>query len=345
MANFQTQHESRMRRLNLSVIGLFVVSLLAICGLSFYLLVNSIQGERREPKTNIVGVKVETLVELEGDKAYPESLTIGPDGNIYSGSFCTGEIWRLTPQGDIETFVEADSGIGAVSGMAFSPDGDLYVVDRLECDPRKSTSALKKITPDGTVSDFGKASDNEILNSLIFTPDGVLYVTETQLGEIRVFTPDGQARTWWELPEVGGDDARPTGLTYDPTIHALVVADSSSGTVYRISITPEGQPGEVTELYHQSQHELDGLTLDDRGNLILTLFDSSEVALLDRAGNFTILAENFREPSDVAYQDGRIYVTNFDPVSLAPVVSLLIDPSLPFTIDVIDLSEFEAARQ
>ncbi|HLA45807.1 MAG TPA: hypothetical protein VJZ27_20330, partial [Aggregatilineales bacterium] len=51
----------------------------------------------------------------------------------------------------------------------------------------------------------------------------------------------------------------------------------------------------------------------------------------------TVLARDFREPSDVAYLDGRIYVTNFDGVSLAPVISLIIDPALPFSIDVIDL--------
>lgn len=345
MAGFQTKHNRQMRRFNLGVIGLFVVSIVAICGLSAYLVINSLQGERREPKTNILGVKVDTLVELEGDKAYPESLTIGPDGNIYAGSFCTGELWRITPDGEIETFIKKDSGIGAVSGMAFSPDGSLYVVDRVDCDPRKSTSKLKKIAADGTISDFGKVTEDEILNSLVFTPDGLLYATDTQLSEVRVYTPDGQGQTWWEVPEQGTDDARPTGLAYDEANNALLVADSSSGTIFRVSITPEGEPGEVTELYHQSQHELDGLTLDDSGNLIFTIYDSGEVAMLETNGTFTILAENFREPSDVAYQDGRIYVTNFDPVSLAPVVGFLIDPSLPFTIDIIDITEFEAARQ
>lgn len=334
------QYDRRMRGINIGVMLVFVVSILAICGLSFYLVIGSLQGERKEPKTNLAGITVSTLIELEDEEAFPDALTIGADGNLYSGSFCTGEIWRITPEGESETFLKKDSGVGAASGMAFSPSGDLFVIDRDDCDPRKSISKIKKIAPDGTVSDFGDIENNEILSSLAFSPDGILYATDTQLGEIRFYTPDGTGATWWELPE-RRNEARPTGLEYDPVNHALVVADTNNGFIYRVEITPEGQPGNSTEIYEQSSGELDGLTLDDDGNLIITRFDTSEVAMIDTAGNFTILAENFREPSDVAYMDGKIYVANFDGISLAPVVGIFIDPSLPFTIDVVDITEFQ----
>ncbi len=343
MANFQTTHTRRMRRFNLLLVLLFVGGIVAICGFSLYVTLDSIQGERNEPKTNMEGIRIETLVEFEDKKAYPEALTIAADGSLYSGSYCTGEIWKITTDGAMETYLQADSGVGAASGMAFSPSGDLYVIDRENCDPRKSVSKIKKITPDGTVTDFGDIPDTELLNSLAFAPDGTLYATDTQLGEVRFYTPDGTGATWWELPEPR-ENARPTGLEYDPVHHALVVADSSNGVVYRVVIGEDGKPGDITEIYEQRERELDGLTVDDEGNVIFTIYDSNQVAMVDEMGLFTVLAEDFREPSDVAYLDGKVYVTNFDGVSLAPLVSMIVDPSLPFTIDVIDMTEFENAR-
>lgn len=330
------------KRRRLRFWGMLLLAVVAICGITLFLIRQALQGERREPRPVLEGVAVYTLEELPGKKAYPDALTIGPDRNIYVGSFCTGEIWRLTPEGTRSTFVGAGK-IKAVAGLAFAPNGWLYVADRGDCDPRRGVSKLKRISPDGkTIEQIGRIDEEDIPNALAFDRDGVLYITDTQHSNIRRLNQGGILETWWELPSED-EKALPTGLVYDAANDAFFVADTANGTIYRVGIDGESrQPLPEEILYQEGERELEGLALDDQGRLIFTLFDVNKVARRESDGSIIILAENFREPSEVAYLDERIYVTNFDGISLAPVLGWLIDPSLPFTVDVIDLREVEA---
>ncbi|HLA45008.1 MAG TPA: SMP-30/gluconolactonase/LRE family protein, partial [Aggregatilineales bacterium] len=314
-------------RRNMLVVG-FILAVIFICGATIWLVLGSFATERRDPFTDIPGVTVETLVELEGDRAYPEAITVGLDAYLYSGSFCTGELWRISPGGELEIWLPSGSGINAASGMAFAPDGTLYIVDRDDCDPRRSISKLKRVLSDKTVEDWGETGSEEILNGLAFDMNGVLYATETHHGQVRTYDENGASVIWWELPV---EESLPTGITYDAENNAILVADSRHGTIYRILIDSDGSAGAVSVLFEDQDHALDGLTLDNEGNIIFTSFDNHEVVRLETNGKMTVLARDFREPSDVAYLDGRIYVTNFDGVSLAPVISLIIDPALPFS--------------
>lgn len=317
------------------------VAVIAICGATFGLVIRSFQGERNEPfVTDPALASVRTLVELEDEKAYPEAITVGNDGNIYSGSFCTGEIWQITPDGELSIWLEEGAGVASVSGMAFNSQGVLYVVDHGDCDPRRSVSSLKRVLPDGTVEDFGIASDDEIPNGLAFDRDDRLYVVDTQAKHIRTYDDEGQWQVWFEFPD-NVETPLPTGIAYDADNHDIIAADSATGTILRLPIDEDGTASEFEVLYSDRDRDFDGLTLDDEGRVILTSYAENEVLRVDTDGTFTVLAKNFRTPSDVAYLDGRIYVTNFDAISLAPLISIFLDPSLPFTIDVIELMDAE----
>lgn len=326
----------QLRIRNTFVLVIFVLAFVGICGLSAALIFRSFQSERREPTTVFPGAEVTTLVELPGDRAYPEALTIGRDGNIYSGSFCTGDIWRITPEGELEVWVA--EGINSASSMIFGADSYLYIIEHGDCDPRSALSGLKRIAPDGTVSEFAPVEDDQILTGLAFDSNGVLYATDAQSANILVFEEGSAGEVWWQLPDTPRS-ANPTAIAFDPLNNAMLVADSGNGIIYRIPITPERTPGEATKVYQDNTVELDGLTLDEQGQIIFALYNSDQVGRINTSGMFEVLAENFRKPSDVAYADGKVYVTNSDAISLAPVMSVLLDPSLPFTIDVIDLPE------
>lgn len=332
-----TQTNKRQRRI-LGVTLFFVVSLIFICGLTALLIRSAFNTERRESKAVLAGASSDTFVELPGDRAYPGALTIGPDGNIYAGSFCTGDIWQITPAGERTTWVKGGSKtIEAASGMAFAPDGSLYVIDRKDCDPRRGQGQIKRISADGqTVEQIGKLDNDEIPHSITFDKDGVLYFTDTQRGTILKLNEAGEYETWWILPEVS-NEVQPTGLAYDAVTDDIVVADTAAGIVYRIDFEADRSPKLLGTVYSEDDRELDGLTIDDLGRVIFTIYDTNKVARIELNGEITVLAEDFREPSDVAYLDNTVYVTNLDSVSLAPVISFLVDPSLPFTIDKITL--------
>ncbi len=328
----------RRRRTVFFVVIIFAV-LVLICGLTLVLARSAIMGDRREPQPERDGVRVHTLAALPGDRAYPEAISVGPDGNLYVSSFCTGDIWQITPGGELNTWYRGQ-GIEAASGLAFGPDGALYVADRGSCNPRKGTASVKRIAPDGqTVERVGNVDRNDIPNALAFDSAGTLFLTDTQQGAVRWLTEAERFETWWTLPEVEGEKARPTGLAYDSVNDAMIVADTASGSIYRVGFDDSRNPGPPEVLYRQDSHELDGLTVDDQGRVLVTLFNANRVARLEADGRLVVLASDFREPSDVACVAGVVYVTNFDSLALAPVVGLLIDPSLPFTVDAIDLSD------
>ncbi|PJF39389.1 MAG: hypothetical protein CUN55_14480, partial [Phototrophicales bacterium] len=287
------------RRRNASfVIAFLVVVLLLICGLTLVLIRGTISGTRREPKPVLAGVIVETFVELPGKRAYPDSITIGPDGNLYVSSYCEGDIWRITPDGQLDVYFDGDDGIGAASGLAFAPDGMLYVIDGGDCSPRKWSATLKRIAPETkTVERVTNIGTEDLPNALAFDADGNLYVSDSRTGAIRRLEGENFI-TWWDAPS---RDASLTGLAYDFVNNGLVTADTENGILYRVPIMPDGTAGNPQVLVDNTDIELDGLTVDDRGRVFFTQYNLNQVAMYQPESGVTILAKDFRQPSDIAY--------------------------------------------
>ncbi len=327
--------ESRRRSVTV-VMAILIVALLLICGLTLVLVRNTITGTRREPQPVLAGVQVQTFVELPGNRAYPDSITVGPDGNLYVSSYCEGDIWRITPDGDLEVYFDGDQGIGAASGLAFGPDGSLYVIDGGNCSPRRWSATLKRIAPDAQIVErVSNIGTEDLPNALVFDATGNLYVSDSRTGIIRRLEGDDFI-TWWDAPS---GNASLTGLAYNTLTNSLIAADTANGILYSIPIEADGAAGNPQVLVDNTDDELDGLTVDERGRIFFTKYSRNQVAMYQPGFGITILAEDFREPSDIAYVDGVLYVINADAVSLAPLISLIVNPSLPFTVDQIILPD------
>lgn len=327
--------ESRRRSATL-VIGFVVIALLLICGLTLVLIRQALTGTRSEPQPVLPGVTVETFVELSGNRAYPDTVIVGPDGNLYVSSFCEGDIWQVTPDGEVNTYFDGDDGIGAASGMAFGPDGSLFVIDGGSCSPQSWSASLKRIDPMAeSVERVSNIDEEDVPTALTFDGDGNLYYSDSRTGEVRRLEDDNFI-VWWAATS---EDASLTGIAYDMLNNAIVTADTATGIIYSIPINEDGTAGEADVLVDNTENELDGLTVDTQGRVFFTQYNQNQVAMYQPRFGVTILAEDFREPSSVAYLNGAIYVTNVDSISLAPLISLLVEPSLPFTVDVITLPD------
>lgn len=122
---------------------------------------------------------VETVADL-GQRSF-DGLSVDADGNIFVSGFQEGNILRVTPDGDVSTFV---SGLADVSGSDFDSNGDLFVA---------IGGNIHKVDSTGNVELFGDEHGALIPGVWVDRSD-VVYGTDWGGGSgdtVYSFTPDG----------------------------------------------------------------------------------------------------------------------------------------------------------
>ena len=89
-------------------------------------------GERSVGRALSNDVVVSQFAALPDDDAYPASLAVAADGRVYTGSYKTGTLWVITPQGEVTTLATKGEALKAITGLAAAPDGSLYIVDQTD---------------------------------------------------------------------------------------------------------------------------------------------------------------------------------------------------------------------
>lgn len=275
---------------------------------------------------------------LPDEDAYPAALVVAPDGRVYTGSYKTGKLWVVTPQGEVSAVTTTGEPLNAVTGLTSAPDGSLYIVDQSDADPRTDGGSVKRMSPDGTVALFANIPDDRGFIS----PDDVtldalgrVYVSDRSRAEVWRFNPDGTgAELWWIPPLLEGVTSyAPTGLAYDATNNAVLITDGTNDTLYRV---PVDAPANGQLLYSHAGRPnppgFDGLTITPQGVIYIAALGQRGIARLE-GQDLIYIAGLFRGPSDVDYAaPDKLYVTNWDQYSLAVTTS---KPFLPFALDVI----------
>ncbi|HYO89378.1 MAG TPA: SMP-30/gluconolactonase/LRE family protein [Candidatus Limnocylindrales bacterium] len=325
----------------------FVGGVLLLILLFVLLSFNSLNSAARTQGQALVPeVSVRPFASLPDNDAFPPAVVAAPNGAIYTGSFASGTVWAISPDGAQVTEVPGTrQGIGAVWALAFLPDGSLLVLDVRDTDPR-SAGGRVVIVRDGAVSEYATIPDDRGFvspNDMVTTPNGTLYVADGGRNEVWRFTagPDSaQAGHVWWTPPTPVDAAMPrafiTGIAYDPLREALIITDPETNTIYRAA-----QADGATEvLYQHGAREyppgFDGATIAPDGTLYVAALGQNGIA---RVENYELayIAGLFRGASDVESDaSGRLFVPNFDQSAL---VVPLVAPQLPFEIDVIEIND------
>jgi sugar lactone lactonase YvrE len=236
------------------------------------------------------------------DNLHPvSSPAVDVDGNIYTtisgtkGRQVPVSLYQITTAGEVHPF---GSGIANPTGLAFGPDGMLYVSSRHEgnvyrVDKRGQATefatqlgtptgiafdalgqlyvgdrrgAVFQVTAQGRARVFARLEPSMTAYHLAFGEDGLLYVsypTPSGSDQIARITPDGAIE-----PFVRGL-GRAQGLAFDTAQNMYVVAHTEGvGGVVRI--TPSG---EITRVIAGTG--LIGLAFGRQGDLLLT--DNSAV--------------------------------------------------------------------
>jgi sugar lactone lactonase YvrE len=200
------------------------------------------------------------------DARFAGPFASAPDaaGNVYVVDTNSHTIRKITPAGVVSTFAGLAGQTGSADGkgaaarfnfpqaVATDGDGNVYVADY-------SNAAVRKITPDGTVTtlaglagSFG-STDGTGSSARFYSPGGIavdtaanVYVADWNGYNIRKITPAGVVSTLAGLSRVSGSadgtgtNARflnPAGISADASGN-LFVADTGNSVIRKI--TPDG---------------------------------------------------------------------------------------------------------
>lgn len=184
----------------------------------------------------------------------PTSMALDAEGRLYVSSRFDGTVHRIWPDGRTE-LVASDLGIAC--GLAFAPDGTLFVGDR--------SGTVFAISPAGHTSTFATLPPSVAAFHLALGPDLHLYVTAPTLAPrdaVYRIDPAGRVEVVYE------GFGRPQGIAFDAE-GALYVVEALAGSagLYRL------RPGEAPERVLAAA-ALVGVAFDPTGGLVVASNDT-----------------------------------------------------------------------
>lgn len=237
---------------------------------------------------------------------HPECVVVGPDGAVWCGGE-QGQVYRVEADGS--GFREVTRTGGFSLGMAFGPDGALYVCDL------KSASVLRVDVVTGAFTTFATGTPERPLvtpNYPAFDAEGRLYVSDSGSADepgpgIYRFAPDGTGELWHAGPLHFAN-----GLAFAPDFSALYVAETFAQAITRIEIAPDGSAGASTRVARVEALP-DGLAVAPDDTIYVGCYEPSQILRIDHAGVVRTLvhdptAHTLCHPTNVALL-GRTLLT------------------------------------
>jgi gluconolactonase len=203
------------------------------------------------------------------------------DGNLFFVNWLSSQIMKRTPDGEITEFYNTG---GIPAGLAFHPDGSLWVADEGE-----NIHGLLRITADGR----GEIALNEFngrplngANDLVFDRQGILYFSdpwgsngERPIGGFYRLFPDGR------VEQLAAGLAFPNGVALNADESAVYLAETYRNRILRFPIATDGSIGEGV---HWADTALpsgpDGMAFDATGRLFVAHYGAGQVDVYDQTG-------------------------------------------------------------
>jgi sugar lactone lactonase YvrE len=273
----------------------------------------------------------------------PEGLAVDESGRFFAGVMQSGEIVRLDGKGGYELVASVPDltlgRAGVTLGLEFGRDGQLYVAyvwhysAKDEADPfhmscRNSqdvyTGVYRVNVRTRSVAPFLTKHDGWPVcfpDDITFDAKGNAYVTDLTLSGIWKISPDARFSLWstdpllqWgtaphrDLPEGAND------LVISKDQKALYVVTDGNPAVVKVPIKPDGSAGVATSI-SRDLTPLDGVELDERGNIYVTEPYRDEVSVFSPDGNQRIVIATadtapITNPTSLAYHDGILCMAN-----------------------------------
>ncbi|MBX3025832.1 hypothetical protein KF840_13070 [bacterium] len=142
------------------------------------------------------------------DVSQPQSLAVGPDGNLWFTDPGLNTIGRMTTSGAVVEFSIPSPGADP-SGIAAGADGNLYFT---EAEPGR----IARITTAGVITELGTADPDAFPLYITLGPDGAMWWTESDANRLGRLARDG----------------RITKFDLDPDTYPAGIVGRSDGRLY-----------------------------------------------------------------------------------------------------------------
>ena len=288
------------------------------------------------------GVAVSEFAALPDEDAYPAALAIADDGTVYTGSYQTGALWSISPDGAVGEIADSRGRIGSITGLDVGPDGALYILDRISALESKGAVLWRYLA--GELQSVvqipaDRSIGLQLPDDIAVDSAGLIYISDRDPPRVWRYSSQGQNLGIFWRPSAD-QEAAPTGLAYDARHNAILISDSAQDALYRVpaSATELAQAIDSTETFFndgaRNGYGFDGIDVTPAGEVYLALLAWNRAAQLEK-GELLMLARDFRGASDLVYdaERNRLIVTNWNQFSLGFGTR----PQLPFALDAIAL--------
>lgn len=203
---------------------------------------------------------------------FPEGPAFDRNGNLFVVNVDTGDISKISPEGQVKTFVNTG---GVPNGAKFHANGDLYVADR--------NKGIIAVSPQGNlrvIVDNYQGRKFNGPNDLVFDSMGDLYFTdphgssaENPFGCVYRLSANGQ------ITLLASGLPYPNGLVLSKDGKDLFVAITRKNRILRYLLDPPIRSTIFSQL--NGGWGPDGMALDEIGNLYIAHYGGGEVLILN----------------------------------------------------------------
>lgn len=229
----------------------------------------------------------------------PQSITLGPDGNLWFALRGSDQIGRITPTGTITTFAVPGSG-SAPRGITAGPDGALWFTEY-------GSGEIGRMTTAGVVTHEYALPPGSQPVQIATGTDGNLYATNAAGGAIFRVVPGGVATTIPVDPFVGAL----YGISPPEVGSRHVIAFVSSARSSVLYLEP---PSTLYESVIAVGAGAVGLTRGPDGSLWTTIANLNRIGRVSDRGTRTMtgVSRSATPWGITSGPDGRLWFTEYD---------------------------------
>lgn len=221
-------------------------------------------------QNNSIVAPNEVIQKVETGYTFTEGPAVAKDGSVYFTDQPNDRIYRWQEGKGVSLWLE---GTERANGMYFNPDNRLVAcADEQNRIVQYDEKGKTKVLLEGFEGTHLNGP-----NDLWIAPNGNIYITDAYYH--RNYWPEGHQEAQavrgvflltpnGEITRVISDYKQPNGIVGTPDGKTLYVADIDDQKIWKYSIQADGS---LTDKTYFAPHGSDGMTIDNQGNIYLTM--------------------------------------------------------------------------